>query len=431
MRSLLVLLVACGDNTERPQDGPSPVFDVAIDAPTLGPCANPISGTAVTTRQLGGIHIDGGAMLVTAPTGDPRLFVVGKQGRLEIIEPNETLRPEPFLDLAVDTGGPVTSQGEAGLLGLAFHPRYHQNRQFYVFYTRRVPADTVNEFRDVVARCHRDATNPNKAEPTCTEILVILDPRSNHNGGMIEFGPDGYLYISTGDGGPQNDPAGNGQAINDGDPLPQTIALLGKMLRIDVDHGSPYSIPPDNPFAKGGGAPEIFMRGFRNPWRWSFDRGTGDLWVGDVGQNTVEELHYVKAGTGAGKNFGWDTWDGTTCFSLRTPATSVCDTAGFEFPVDERTHKAISEGGDGFNAIIGGQVYRGTCYPDLVGTYFYTDNGRDGLSTARLNPDGATITKTDLPGTFASRPASIHASASGELYLTTSTGNIFHIEAGP
>jgi glucose/arabinose dehydrogenase len=211
-------------------------------------------------------------------------------------------------------------------------------------------------------------------------------------------------------------------------------ALLGKMLRIDVDNpsnGKEYGIPTSNPFASGGGAPEIFLIGFRNPWRWSFDRGTGDMWIGDVGQNTVEELHYVKAGTGAGKNFGWDTFDGNTCFSGRTPSGTPCTTAGFQFPVDERSHGAP----DNFISIIGGQVYRGTCYPDIVGTYFYTDYGRGGLSTATLNIDGATITKSDLPGTFPVSPASIHASATGELYLTTAApgnpGRVFHIEAGP
>lgn len=201
------------------------------------------------------------------------------------------------------------------------------------------------------------------------------------------------------------------------------------MLRIDVDHpsrGKEYGIPADNPFGD-----EIFMRGLRNPWRWSFDRATGDMWIGDVGQSTVEEIHYVKAGTGTGKNFGWDVWDGTRCFANRTPATAECVTTGFEFPQDERTHATIPNGGDDFQAIIGGSVYRGTCFPDLAGTYFYTDNRRGGLSTAKLNADGVTITKADLAGTFPVSPASIHASATGELYITTTGGTIHRIEAGP
>jgi len=439
MRRLFLALtfIACGKDNNAKEDGPPVVADTMLgdsgtpDAPMLAPCANPVTGTTITTREVSRNH--GTAVLVTAPAGDPRLFVVDKGGSIRIVDETETTLLTPFIDLSDNNSGPVVSTGEAGLLGLAFHPAYHVNRLFYVFYTKQ-QADATNPFRDVVARCRRDANDPNKAEPTCVEILSIPDPASNHNGGMIEFGSDGLLYISTGDGGPQNDPAGNGQALVDGNPAANTVALLGKMLRIDVDHlanGKEYGIPAGNPFARGGGAPEIFMRGFRNPWRWSFDRGTGDMWIGDVGQNTVEEIHYVKADTGAGKNFGWDTWDGSTCFNLRTPSNAACDMNGFEFPQDERTHTAVGNGGDGFNAIIGGQVYRGTCYPDITGTFFYSDNGRGGLFSAKLNPDGTTITKTTLPGTFPGSPSSIHASATGELYLTTTTGTVFHIEASP
>jgi glucose/arabinose dehydrogenase len=437
LSSILFVVAACGGKNEAKEDGPRPPDGpsdgpATPDAPVLPACANPVSGTTITTRQVEGVG-GGGAMLVTAPAGDPKLYVVTKNGQIRIIDETETLLPEAFIDLSDDNGGPVFSSGEAGLLGLAFHPQYHVNRLFYVFYTQQVGGQ-ANPFRDVVARCRRDAADPNKAEPTCTEILSIPDPASNHNGGMIEFGSDGFLYISTGDGGPQNDPAGNGQSLMDGSPTADSIALLGKMLRIDVDapsNGKEYGIPATNPFASGGGAPEIFMIGFRNPWRWSFDRANGDIWIGDVGQITVEEIHHVKGSEAAGKNFGWDTYDGNTCFTLRTPSNAACEPANFVFPVDERTHTSIGNGGDGFNAIIGGQVYRGTCYPDIVGTYFYTDNGRGGLSKAVLNPDGATITKTDLPGTFPSGPASIHASATGELYLTTTSGDVHHIEAGP
>jgi glucose/arabinose dehydrogenase len=380
-----------------------------------------VTGTTVVTRLVE--NIGGPAVLVTAPTGDPRLYVVDKTGRIRIIDESEVLLSEPFIDLSDDNGGPVESNGELGLLGLAFHPQYQTNRQFYVFYTKRqVPADATYPFRDTVARCLRDETDPDKAAPACVEILSIPDYGANHNGGMIEFGSDGFLYISTGDGGLQQDPDGNGQTLIDGQPTARSIALLGKMLRIDVDDpNGTYGIPADNPFASGGGAPEIFMRGFRNPWRWSFDRANGDFWIGDVGQSTIEEIHFVTAAEANGKNFGWDTWDGTTCFANRTPAATPCEMTGFEFPQDERTHA-----GDGFESIIGGQVYRGSCYPDLVGTYFYTDNDRGGLSTARI--DGGTFTKQDLTGTFPTSPASIHAAANGELYLTTTSGGVFHIE---
>lgn len=426
---ITLALVACGKNNAK-EDGPpateDTLADSSVDAPAIGPCANPVNGTTITAREVGNIG-NSGAMLVTAPAGDPKLYVVGQAGEIRIIDENETLLPTPFLDLS----GVISVSEEGGLLGLAFHPQYHVNREFFVYYTKNQGGLAGFPLRDVVARCKGDPTNPNKAEPTCAEILSIRDPLSNHNGGMIEFGADGFLYIGTGDGGPQNDPGQSAQALVDGvvDPQvtipPEATALLGKMLRIDVDHpanGKDYGIPSDNPFAAGGGAPEIFMIGFRNPWRWSFDRGTGDMWIGDVGQGAIEEIHYVKAGTGAGKNFGWRMYEGSSC------AHGPCDPANKVFPVDERTHN------NGFTAIIGGQVYRGTCYPDVVGTYFYSDNGKGRLFTAKLNPDGTTVTKADLTGVTlpgAGQPASIHASANGELYIGTTSGRVLHIEASP
>ncbi len=434
---ITLALVACGKSNAK-DDGPPANVDTAtdsgVDAPVLPACATPVKGTKITARLVENIGSDG-AMLVTAPAGDPRLYVVGKAGQIRIIDESETLLPTAFIDLSDDNGGPVVGSSitEAGLLGLAFHPQYHVNRTFYVFYTASQGGTPGFTLKDVVARCKRDAMDPDKAEPTCTEVLTIRDPASNHNGGMIEFGADGFLYISTGDGGPQNDPAGSAQALVDGpanqNPFPAT-ALLGKMLRIDVDHpanGKEYGIPTDNPFAAGGGAPEIFQIGFRNPWRWSFDRATGDMWIGDVGQDAIEEVSFVKAAELNGRNFGWRMYEGSSC------AHGPCDPAGKTFPVDERNHTSLGAGGDQFDSIIGGQVYRGSCYPDVVGTYFYSDNGRGGLYTAKLNPDGATVTKATLTGNFPGQdqPASIHAAANGELYMTTTSGSVLHIEAGP
>ncbi len=366
-------------------------------------------------------------MLVTAPSGDPRLYVVDKGGRIRIVDENEVLLDDPFIDLeSVVNGG-----GEAGLLGLAFHPQYHVNRTFFVFYTRTQAGVDGFPIADVVARCKRDAVDPNKAEPSCTEILAIRDPASNHNGGMIEFGLDGFLYIGTGDGGPQNDPAGSAQALVDGVPDPNmtpraATALLGKILRIDVNapaNGKEYSIPSDNPFAAGGGAPEIFAVGLRNPWRWSFDSATGDMWIGDVGQGPSneprEEVTFVKAGELNGANFGWRNYEGNNC---RNPP---CDPTGKTFPIDERIRSQTS-----YASIIGGQVYRGSCYPDIVGTYFYTDFVAGGLASGKRDADG-NYTRQDLPGSFPAGIASIHAAATGELYATTTGGRIFHIEAGP
>jgi glucose/arabinose dehydrogenase len=205
--------------------------------------------------------------------------------------------------------------------------------------------------------------------------------------------------------------------------------LLAKILRIDVNTTSGvknYGIPSDNPFAAGGGEPEIYVIGVRNPWRWSFDRMTGDMWIGDVGQDTVEEIDLLKADQIAGKNLGWSMYEAANCFN------APCDATGKMMPQISRTHTA------GWKAIIGGEVYRGTCYPDLVGKYFFSDNTKNILSTATLSGD--TVTATDLPAPQGGWPAgiaSIHGDARGELYLTTATGSlttsgrIYHIEAGP
>jgi hypothetical protein len=231
--------------------------------------------------------VNGSATLVTAPRNDLRLFVLEQRGAIRIVDNNVVL-PEPFLDLSADTDGPVICCGENGLLGLAFHPQYATNGTFFVTYTARNTGDPANPQRDVLARCQVSA-DPNKADrSSCVEVLSIPDFAANHNGGMIEFGPDGYLYWNTGDGGGGGDPQKNGQALEDGNPLPNTHALLAKMLRLDVDvktAGLEYGIPGDNPFASGGGKPEIFMIGLRNAWRWTFDRNTGDMWIADVGQN--------------------------------------------------------------------------------------------------------------------------------------------------
>jgi glucose/arabinose dehydrogenase len=430
----LLILAACGGSNAA-KDAPDPFqdarVDAPLDAPMLASCPNPVSGTTISTRQIGKI---GSAMLATAPPGDTRLFVVDHAGEIRIFDSSETLLPDPFIDLSASIIGGST-RSEQGLLGLAFHPQYASNGLFFVYFTKNAtPADPKNSSRDVVARCQRSAADPNKADSTCVEVLSLKDPFSNHNGGMIEFGKDGFLYIGTGDGGDGGDPNNTAQALttaiddtNTNPKIANVNALLGKILRIDVDNktaGKEYGIPTDNPFAAGGGEPEIFAIGLRNPWRWSFDRLTGDMWIGDVGQGAIEEVDVVKAGELKGKNFGWSIYEASACF--KAPCT-IPQTA----PQDERTHN-----GDGWNAIIGGQVYRGTCYPDIVGTYFYTDNGHGGLSTATLNANG-TLTTADLtpkagttfPG--AGLPASIHEDARGELYETDVNGNVYHIEASP
>lgn len=464
----LVVAAACGgkkspgkddgghpgsDGSDAPKDGPQ------MDAPALAACT-PVNGTTVSTRLVG--KVNGGATLATSPPNDGRLFVLEQNGAIRIIDNTETLLTAPFLDISdaantcttikdqtactartdcrvrfvgttttfKDCVDLVSAGGELGLLGLAFSPSYATNRQFYVDFTSPNPqfVSGGEPFVDTVVRYTASATDPNVADPTsATVILSIPDPFSNHNGGMIEFGPDGFLYISTGDGGSAGDPKRNAQNPD---------KLLGKMLRIDVEHPGatlPYSIPADNPFANGGGAPEVFMLGLRNPWRWTFDRGTGDMWIGDVGQGQIEELDVVPAGTGAGKNFGWSAFEGTSCCETQAdacaqtnpPPDQVCDSTGKTFAQVEHTHAS------GWEAIIGGQVYRGTCYPDLVGTYFYDDNNHRKLTEATFDAGTGTVTSTELPGAWPTSPSSIHADARGELYLTNTNGEVYHIEAGP
>ena len=418
--AVCVALAACGDNRL-----------VAFDATVVdaGATCSVTPGTNVNVRRVAygctapgapapPACLDGVVTLVTYAPNDPRLFALELNGRIRILD-QHVLAPEPFIDLSEEAGGPVTSEGidERGLLGLAFHPQYATNREFFVFYTAKNP-DTMDDehpYLDVLARYTARADDPSRADPASgVVVLSILDPFSNHNGGMIEFGPDGYLYIGTGDGG------GNQIGMHGQANAQDTRSLLGKMLRIDVDNRTTgqYGIPAGNPFADGvAGEPEILMLGLRNPWRWSFDRETGDLWIGDVGQGEIEELTVLRAGEQAGKDLGWSNFEGTTCY--REP----CE-AGTVAPQDEHTH------GDGWLSIIGGQVYRGTCYPDIVGTYFYTDYAKKKLVKATLAANGS-LDIVDLPVTIPGPPASLHEDARGELYVTDTSGNIYHLEAGP
>jgi glucose/arabinose dehydrogenase len=401
-------LVACGDNKPGPElrDGGPIVRDTQV------------AGTNLRLQLIA--EVNDLATLITAPRGDLRLFVLEQRGKIRIIE-NNKLIPQPFLDLTEDSGGPVLCCGENGLLGLAFHPQYATNGTFFVTYTARLSGDPANPQRDVLARCQVSA-NPNRAEPACVEVLAIPDLAGNHNGGMIEFGADGLLYWATGDGGGGGDPGRNAQALTDGDPLPNTHALLGKMLRLDVDTkaaGLEYGIPADNPFAAGGGRPEIFIRGLRNPWRWTFDRATGDMWIGDVGQNSVEEVTVLRPAEQTGANLGWSHFEGTECF--REP----CTTPQLA-PQIERTHQ------EGWVTVIGGQVYRGHAFPDLVGTYFFCNWDTSGrLSTATLGADG-TVTFLDQPRQHNFVGAtSIHEDGTGELFLTDEYGKVFQFVVEP
>jgi glucose/arabinose dehydrogenase len=440
MRNTALLLclaaAACGDDGGNATKGDARPVDTGqlVDSPPLATCT-PVNGTTVSVRKVG--QIQGSALLATSPPNDGRLFVVEQSGTIRIFE-NDQLKPQVFLDLSSTNLTSDTPQGERGLLGLAFDPDFGNNGTFYVMYTA---ATGANAF-DIVARYKVSATDLNKADPTSGEIILsIPDFAGNHNGGMLQFGPkDGYLYIGTGDGGSGGDPRRNGQAL---DRTACAVAncepLLGKILRIDVHTSAGvknYGIPPTNPFATSGGEPEIFVIGVRNPWRWTFDSMTGDIWIADVGQDAWEELTVLKHGQIGGKNLGWSRYEGLICYKslqgvLNYPGCVDAESgaANFTAPQFVKTHS----GTGGWKAIIGGQAYRGTCYPDLVGSYFMSDNTAHPLVQAKLEDNG-TVTTMDLPAPTAgwpTGPAGIHADARGELYITTTGGGIYHIEAAP
>jgi glucose/arabinose dehydrogenase len=280
--------------------------------------------------------------IANAGDGSSRLFVAEQAGRVRLIV-GGVLQSTPFLDIHTK----VSCCGERGLLGLAFPPGYATVGHFYVFYTDLAGALTVARYRV--------GANPDLADAGSEQVILsVPHARVNHNGGQLAFGPgDGYLYVALGDGGGGGDPDGNGQ---------NTQTLLGKILRLDVESGAtPYAIPAGNPFASGGGRPEIWAYGLRNPWRFAFDRQTHDLYIGDVGQGLWEEVDYQPAGAAGGANYGWNIMEGMHCY-----AAASCNQAGLTLPVAEYGH------GLGC-AIVGGYVYRGSAQPALAGLYLYAD----------------------------------------------------------
>jgi uncharacterized repeat protein (TIGR01451 family) len=294
----------------------------------------------ISVDQVAASGLDHPVFVTNAGDSSKRLFVIEQPGQIKILQNGQVLSV-PFIDIR----SKVSYGGERGLLGLAFHPGYKTNGYFYVDYTRLSDGATVIERYQV-------SSNPNVASmASAYTLLVIPQPYSNHNGGNLAFGPDGKLYIGMGDGGSGGDPQNNAQNIN---------SLLGKILRIDVDSAAPYGIPADNPFVGKAGADEIWAYGVRNPWRYSFDRQTGDMLIGDVGQNLWEEIDYQPAGVG-GLNYGWRCYEGMHTYNLNPPCSGV-----LTFPIAEYDH---SEG----QSITGGYVYRGKRFPSMLGTYFYAD----------------------------------------------------------
>ena len=324
-----------------------------------------------------------------------RIFIVEQSGRIKVLQPNSTM-PTVFLDIVTS----VLSGGERGLLGLAFHPQYSTNRRFFVYYTRQTDgAIQISEF-------HASLADPNVADTTETPILTIPHPgQSNHNGGMIEFGPDGFLYIGTGDGGSANDPPNNAQNIN---------ALLGKILRIDIDNpggGLPYSSPPTNPFVGVAGADEIYAYGQRNPWRYSFDRGTGQLYLGDVGQGAREEIDIVTLGG----NYGWKIMEGSICNPNINMGNCTPPPAHIP-PISEYTHSV------GRCSITGGYVYRGVRSSLPTGTYVFADYCTGEIF---LMQPGLNTSMLLLDTTF--NISSLGQDESGEIYVVDLGGGVYRI----
>lgn len=322
---------------------------------------------------------------VASPADDARLFIVEQQGRIRVVE-NGQLLATPFLDISQR----VSSGGERGMLSMAFHPQYRSNGFFFVYFTG--PSGEIRVERFSVSG------NANVATPASAKvILTVPHPRSNHNGGLARFGPDGMLYLGFGDGGGAGDPDANGQNAN---------TLLGALLRIDVDTGDPYAIPPGNPYAgTGGGRGEIWATGLRNPWRFAFDAPAGNLYVADVGQGRLEEVSVVPA-TRAGVNYGWNILEGTACYN-----SASCDRQGLELPALEYDRSG------GACAITGGFVYRGAAIPEIAGHYFYSDYCAGFVKSFRYVNGGATDQRTWSVGNVGN-VTSFGEDAAGELYIT-------------
>lgn len=335
-------------------------------------------------------------VFLTAPAGDPRLFIVEKDGLIRIYK-NGALLSTPFLNVTALT----TKGSEQGLLGLAFAPDYATSGRFYISYT--TPGGTSGG-NSVIARYHVSA-NADIADPASdTTILTFAQPETNHNGGGIIFGPDGMLYAGFGDGG------GSGATAQD------RTDLLGSLLRLNVS-GATYTSPPDNPFAASATfRHELWNTGLRNPWRWSFDRLAGHLYIGDVGQNDYEEIDIQPSTSGGGENYGWDTMEGTHCFQ-----SASCDRSGLTLPVLAYDHS------DGC-AVTGGYVYRGAAVPAIQGHYFYSDACSGFLRSLRWSGGSVAQRKQwdqlNLPGVN-----SFGEDGNGELYIMTWSGDLYRFAA--
>jgi glucose/arabinose dehydrogenase len=413
----LVLLAACSTAAQQPLPpvntpapapptvaAPAPTAAPATAAPAVDPAptaasAPPAVPAALPPAELAALDfslepvLEGFARpthVTHAGDGSGRLFVTEQAGQIWIVRDGART---PFLDLTALVGA---RGNEQGLLSIAFHPNFTANNTFFVNYTDR-------DGTTVVARYTTDPADPDRGDPASAQVLLtIAQPAPNHNGGLLKFGPDGYLYIGTGDGGAAGDPWGNGQRLD---------TLLGKLLRIDVDGPAPYSVPADNPFVgRDDVRPEIWAWGLRNPWRFAFDQVTGDLYIADVGQNAYEEVHFEPANSPGGVNYGWNIMEGAVCFRANT-----CDQEGFDLPVAVYSHNQEPSG----CSITGGYVYRGAAFPQLSGVYFYTDYCTGNL-WALQQIDGAW--QDMVVGRIGINASSFGEDEAGELYLADREG---------
>jgi glucose/arabinose dehydrogenase len=384
-------LAACG--------GGSGTSRAPSSSPTAAACAAgpPVAGIPALTARLVVSGLRNPLDLQSAPGDAERLYVVEQGGRIRVVRGGQ-LQTAAFLDVS----GRISSGGERGLLGLAFHPQFATNRRFFVNYTDPRGDTHVAEFR---------ASSADAADPASERVLLaVAQPFANHNGGGLTFDNSGRLLIALGDGGSGGDPLGNGQRLD---------TFLGKILRVDVDSGTPYAVPADNPFrATPGARPEIWAYGLRNPFRISVDRPTGDLYSGDVGQNRVEEIDVGLASRRGGENYGWNTMEGLQCYS----PSSGCDRTGLTLPVYEYTH---SEG----CSVTGGVVYRGCRMPDLSGTYFFGDFCTGLVRSFRLASGQATEGRDWTAGVRGiNSPSSFGTDADGEVYVVDYDGEVYRLE---
>jgi len=356
----------------------------------------PIPADFVLTLQQVASGLDNPVYL-TSPPGDSRLFIVEQPGRIRIVE-NGQLVATPFLDISSRVG----SGGERGMLSVAFHPQYKSNGFFYVYFTATNGDIRIERFTV--------SSNVNQASAASSKlILMVPHPRTNHNGGLAAFGPDGMLYLGLGDGGGGGDPDLNGQ---------NQTTLLGKLLRIDVNSGDPYGVPPDNPFAgKTNARQEIWAVGLRNPWRYAFDRMTGKLYVADVGQSATEEVNVVTS-TSAGLNYGWNVLEGSACYNAAS-----CNKSGFEIPVLEYAHVGAQ------CSITGGFVYRGNAIQELSGVYFYADYCAGWVRSFKYD-NGTASDQREWDIGNVGNITSFGEDAAGELYITSSNGRVYKFLKG-